>query len=388
MENKHLFSIGNISKKHLILFIIQPIAYFMNKKITKKFQKEWAQFKLKYISTYFGFLLINSIILILFRSKLDISEYINNKSTKKIIYFNIQKKDDKKYRISHIKVFIYFIIIILLAYAVNYIKITFQTINTYETYLTKTFTFEIISLIFLSSFVLKLELYRHHYFSIFLIIFGTVIINLIIDDIKINYDNKNLLVFFGCIIYHFIYPLIDIIGYYIMYKVNMNLHLFLIIYSSITIISYLFISLFNYFLGLNIFDFTFFHTFKNLKTNIRDIFFFLFMSCCNGIAFSLVWSIFKLFKPWFYGVAIAIDSLYENINENHKQLLSFKSIFEIIIYFILIFACLIFNEQIICNLCELNRNCEVEIINRSNLEFKSLYKEELSDVDSYFKIKK
>ena len=113
MENKHLFSIGNISKKHLILFIIQPIAYFMNKKITKKFQKEWAQFKLKYISTYFGFLLINSIILILFRSKLDISEYINNKSTKKIIYFNIQKKDDKKYRISHIKVFIYYNIVSL-----------------------------------------------------------------------------------------------------------------------------------------------------------------------------------------------------------------------------------------------------------------------------------
>ena len=67
MKKKPLLTIGNFSKKHLILFIIQPVTYFMDKAIKKKFDKEWSKYNLSNISKYFGYVFINSIFLILFR---------------------------------------------------------------------------------------------------------------------------------------------------------------------------------------------------------------------------------------------------------------------------------------------------------------------------------
>lgn len=51
------------------------------------------------------------------------------------------------------------------------------------------------------------------------------------------------------------------------------------------------------------------------------------------------------------------------------------NIIEIIIYIILIFACLIFNEQIICNFWGLNKNTKKEITNRAKNETKKLQQE-------------
>ena len=67
MEKKPLLTIGNFSKKHLILFIIQPVTYFTTKAIKNKFDNEWSKYNLSNISQYFGYFLINFIFLILFR---------------------------------------------------------------------------------------------------------------------------------------------------------------------------------------------------------------------------------------------------------------------------------------------------------------------------------
>ena len=380
MKKKPLLTIGNFSKKHLILFIIQPVTYFMDKAIKKKFDKEWSKYNLSNISKYFGYVFINSIFLILFRVKSDERNNKINPNDNKQTYFNSKKKD-KKQKISNLKVLLYFIIIINLTYISNINRTFFKKYKNFQIFLTKTFTFQIISLVFLSYYILKLDLYRHHYFSIFLIIIGTIILNFML--FKIKYEIKTLLIFIGCFIHHFIFPLVDIIGYYIMYKMNMNLYLFLVILGLIGIIFNLLISSINYFSGLRILNFTFFNDlYKFLQNNIyKNLLIFLLISCSDTVSYSILWSIFKLFKPWFYGVTIVSDSLFNNYIENPSKVLNIKSIIEIIIYLILIFACLIFNEQILCNSCDLSKNCKEEIINRSITEFKSLLIEELSESD-------
>ena len=380
MKKKPLLTIGNFSKKHLILFIIQPVTYFTTKAIKNKFDNEWSKYNLSNISKYFGYVFINSIFLILFRVKSDERNNKINPNNNKQTYFNSKKKD-KKQKISNLKVLLYFIIIINLTYISIINKTFFKKYNNYKNFLTKTFTFQIISLVFLSYYILKLDLYRHHYFSIFLIIIGTIILNFML--FKIKYEIKTLLIFIGCFIHHFIFPLVDIIGYYIMYKMNMNLYLFLVILGLIGIIFNLLISSINYFSGLRILNFTFFNDlYKFLQNNIyKNLLIFLLISCSDTVSYSILWSIFKLFKPWFYGVTIVSDSLFNNYIENPSKVLNIKSIIEIIIYLILIFACLIFNEQILCNSCDLSKNCKEEIINRSITEFKSLLIEELSESD-------
>ena len=61
------------------------------------------------------------------------------------------------------------------------------------------------------------------------------------------------------------------------------------------------------------------------------------------------------------------------------------NIIEIIIYIILIFACLIFNEQIICNFWELSKNTKKEIMNRAKNETQNL-QQEISMINAEFSL--
>ena len=101
------------------------------------------------------------------------------------------------------------------------------------------------------------------------------------------------------------------------------------------------------------------------------------ISISNGITYSLLHSIFKLFKPWSYGITAVINGLLTifhgifNIIFGQNQFNIFL-LFQIIIYIILFFACLIFNEQIICNFWGLNKYTKEEIINRASLDLKQI----------------
>ena len=56
--------------------------------------------------------------------------------------------------------------------------------------------------------------------------------------------------------------------------------------------------------------------------------------------------------------------------------------FDILVFVILIFFCLVFNEQIICNFCGMNDNTKNEISERGNKEINDILIEELDDESS------
>ncbi len=131
----------------------------------------------------------------------------------------------------------------------------------------------------------------------------------------------------------------------------------------------------NYF-GINFFNLKFDNVFWNEKgeNNIKD---FSLLSILRGITYTFVWSIFSLFKPWFFEISNVITAfflfIYLNIiNEisehSVKNIFTLKNSIQIILFIILIFACLIFNEQIICNFLGLNKNTHNNITTRSLME--------------------
>ena len=63
-----------------------------------------------------------------------------------------------------------------------------------------------------------------------------------------------------------------------------------------------------------------------------------------------------------------------NVISEHgfKDIFTLKNIIQIILFIILIFACLIFNEQIICNFWGLNQNTQKNITTRSLMELKKM----------------
>ncbi len=75
-EKKRLFSLGYFSKKHCILFIIHPFCHVLYEFFLMKYEGEMT---IKYFSNYFGNILINGIMLIIYQK-----EYSFNCGKKKI----------------------------------------------------------------------------------------------------------------------------------------------------------------------------------------------------------------------------------------------------------------------------------------------------------------
>ena len=113
--------------------------------------------------------------------------------------------------------------------------------------------------------------------------------------------------------------------------------------------------------------------YENGKNNTLYL---ILLSIIRGRTFTLVWSIFSLFKSWFYEISNVILAflpfIYLNINKisefGFKNIFILNNIIQIINFIILIFACWIFNEQIICNFWGLNQNTHNNIIMRSHIE--------------------
>ena len=86
--------------------------------------------------------------------------------------------------------------------------------------------------------------------------------------------------------------------------------------------------------------------------------------------------IYKFFCPWFFGVSLVIIQFIVHVypfNINELPIL--------FILLILIFVCLIFNEQIICNFWGLNANTKNEISKRAIIEINSILIEDDSSDD-------
>ena len=205
-------------------------------------------------------------------------------------------------------------------------------------------------------------------FSLFIIIIGLFIIN-IINFTQIDLNKKNLFLIIGLLILQYLYPLLDIIVYNLLYEKEFNFSLFCFLIGILGIAIGIILSLFSEILSTNKLYINIFEDISNIKSSFSI---FLIMSISNGITYCILYSIFKLFKPWFFGITAVMNGLFNCIHSIIVNL--FESQFNIIlitqffIYIILIFACLIFNEQIICNFWGLNKNTKIEIISRATEE--------------------
>ena len=68
---------------------------------------------------------------------------------------------------------------------------------------------------------MKLKIYKHHLFSLIIIIIGLLLIN-IINFTSISYKLNELFVILSLLILQYLYPLLDIIVYHILYEKDFN----------------------------------------------------------------------------------------------------------------------------------------------------------------------
>ena len=358
MENyktKHLFTIGTFNKNHLILFFFSPLTnvlytqigdYMLGNKIINQTQN--------YFSIYFGYLIINGIIMLF---------NITNIFIIKDFYYKIKMK----------KIIILFIFILILEYLSTYIYAFFTHFNNFLILYAFLSPIQIIPFCFLSKFIFKLEIYKHHYFSIIIICISLLLHNYLNlkDTFKLNYQ-----IIVGSIFLIYLYPLLDMMGHIILYEIGIHLSLYLTLFGILGIIIGMIILVINHYFGINFFNLKFDNVFWNEKGE-NNIKYLALLSILRGITFTFVWSVFSLFKPWFFEISNVITAfflfIYLNIiNEisehGFKDIFTLKNIIQIIIFIILIFACLIFNEQIICNFWGLNKDTHKNIRTRSMME--------------------
>ena len=355
-NKNYFFTLGSFSKKHLILFFFSPFTFSMNNFLSSKelFQKKSNTFK--YFSLFSGYILMGIILFIMYYfTKFDLNV------TKNVTYFPSKKKK-KKYKVFQKNIFLILILIAFLDGLTSSTLTLFLSNKNFQNYLQYLYPLEIISFCLLSKFLLHLEIYKHHYIPLIIIILGLLFIDLL------NYSRfdfqKDFCLIIVLIIIQYMFPLVDILSYYILYSNELKFHLFLLITGIFGILFGFIISLFNYFELITIFKI---NIFKDFSTHKESSISFLISILCNGITYTLLYSNFKLFRPWFYGVSAVINGLFLyiiNIFPNLKIEILF-------IYIFLIFQCLIFNEQIICNFWGLNKNTKREISKRADMEMES-----------------
>ena len=165
----------------------------------------------------------------------------------------------------------------------------------------------------------------------------------------------------------------------------MNVYSFLLINGLIGIFFGFIVSVINYFFNKSLFllemdIFKFIVALKedceSLKDCLSHLLFFLFLSIISGFKNLTECLIFKFFYPWFFGVSLVIIQFFF-----HVYPFDINELPILFILLILIFVCLIFNEQIICNFWGLNTNTKIEISKRGVLEINSISIEDDSSDD-------
>ena len=354
-KNKSLFTLGSISNKNIIIFLLSPLTFSLNNKISETYLTHYSE-PFKFLSKYFGYVIGALVLYIIFSIKNE-SKINTTKIHKKLKKSKINKIKSKL--ILFLVLFLISFLDSLSTYLYSFL-FKFQLFKFYSSYI---LPLEVLSFWILSKLIFKFTLYKHHYISIIIISSGLIIVNII----SIKFDNNviqfNILLICGLLLLQYIYPLLDILSFHLLYKKDFQLHLLLFIIGFLSIIFQ--------------FIFLIFDGFKNLYKEIFDIFnlfVFLLFALSNSITFSLLYSVFKLYKPWIYATTAVINGLISSIfNFYSDNLNSSINAIIIIIFLFLIFQCLIFNEQIICNFWGLNINTQKEIRKRAELEFSNIF---------------
>ena len=355
---KQLFTIGSFNKSHLILFVFCPLMYFLNNQISDyMINNKIVSQTQNYFSIYIGYFIINGIIL-LFNMK------------------NICIINDFYYQIKSKKLIIVFILLLILEFLSTYVFTYFSNFPNFYPLFAFLNPIQIIPFYALSKYLFNLQMYKHHYFSMIIILLALLLNNYLgINNLELNFK-----IIFGSLLLIYIYPFLNMLGYLILYEFGVNLFLFLTPIGFVGIILGIIILIINHIFGIKFFKLKYDYLFMNEKGENNIIYLILF-SILRGVTYILVWSLLSLFKPWFFEIQNVISSFLlfiyltiKKISENgFESIFILNNIIQIINFIILLFACLIFNEQIICNFWGLNNNTFKNIIHRAHIDMKYIY---------------
>ena len=355
---KQLFTIGSFNKSHLILFVFCPLMYFLNNQISDyMINNKIVSQTQNYFSIYIGYFIINGIIL-LFNMK------------------NICIINDFYYQIKSKKLIIVFILLIILESLSTYVFTYFSNFPNFYPSFSLLNPIQIIPYYIFSKYLFNLQMYKHHYFSMIIILLALLLNNYLgINNLQINFK-----ITFGSLLLIYIYPFLNMLGYLILYEIGVNLFLFLTLLGFVGIIFGIIILIINHIFGIKFFKLKYDYLFMNEKGENNIIYLILF-SILRGVTYILVWSLLSLFKPWFFEIQNVISSFLlfiyltiKKISENgFENIFILNNIIQIINFIILLFACLIFNEQIICNFWRLNNNTFKNIIHRAHIDMKFIF---------------
>ena len=231
-------------------------------------------------------------------------------------------------------------------------------------------------------FILGYPIYKHQLLSLILILVGWVFISIpIFVKLKIGDIYYNVLFFFGAIFY----PLYLALLKYIIenYFVSVYLDMFfigvtLLIISTILTIANSLMNYSNLSDLVNIFDFAY----DKLL---------IFLAFASGTIVKFIFCvIIQNFSPNIFVLTNVISSIVTwiyNVGYKRKPDKTINIIFLSIGYFIILISCLIYNEVIILNFCNLNQNTNYFINERNTLDKKladNFSTKELEDIGDYY----
>ena len=230
--------------------------------------------------------------------------------------------------------------------------------------------------------ILGYPIYKHQLLSLILILVGWVFISIpIFVKLKIGDIYYNVLFFFGAIFY----PLYLALLKYIIenYFVSVYLDMFfigvtLLIISTILTIANSLMNYSNLSDLVNIFDFAY----DKLL---------IFLAFASGTIVKFIFCvIIQNFSPNIFVLTNVISSIVTwiyNVGYKRKPDKTTNIIFLSIGYFIILISCLIYNEVIILNFCNLNQNTNYFINERNTLDKKladNFSTKELEDIGDYY----
>ena len=299
-----------------------------------------------------------------------------------LIYCFKKKNSDKQKETPKMnrKIIILIIIMIILDLIRSFQLIFFSKFKKFD-FLSSTYCLEILFLWIFSKLIFKLKLEKHHILSIIMITIGLLyLFHFSEKKLKFTYINDWIL-FFGTILIHLTNPLSYVISFQIFYSEIFNFNFILLILGCFELLILIIFSFINYFFHIKYINVDVYNEIINLKNfNILNL---LIVSLSNGITYNFIWLFFKTFKPWFFGITLAINALiYQFRIFSQKKNSMIYCFFDILVFVILIFFCLVFNEQIICNFWGMNDNTKNEISERGNKEINDILIEELDDASS------
>ena len=325
----------------LLFPFLHPIFCYTKSTFEKKIFKDLNIYIFKVL-----LILISIHFSVLFQIIFEIISKIKRKRKQLIISESINKKQKiNEYSIFNYKV----ILLILFSIILQYSIIGIRTQDNYNAFYLGRF-YLMFSTALWSYFIMRINLYIHQIISLLIISLGTIFFLGI--NIFINNEKLNIGLIYHCLFF-FIYCLHFVINKFIVEKYYISLFLLLFLEGILgLVIDLLLTFIFYHYNFFSINDF-----FLILK--IENIFPLCIYIFTLGITQMFVMITIFYFNPTMIGVCDYLSIFFEDLLFHFEW-------FKIIGYFLIIIGCFIYNELIILNFCNLEKNTKKYVNKRGD----------------------